>query len=162
MTIDYQSLIDEAMLGIVRKILLNVQDEGLLDDQCFYISFRTDYPGVILSKRVRQSYSQEIIIVLQYQFKNLQVFKDKFSVNIAFNSMPETIEIPFASLTGFVDPSVKFNLQFRKNKENVDPKIQSIDTSKDFFVLKTKSASKKAEKKAGEVIAINTFRKKLK
>jgi uncharacterized protein len=163
MTIDYQLLIDEAMLGIVRKILFNIQDEGLLDDQCFYISFRTDYPEVILSERVRQRYPQEITIVLQYQFKNLQVLEDKFSVNIAFSSVPETIEIPFAALTGFVDPSVNFSLQFRKNKEDPETEIQETSTSADFSVLKAKPAStKKAEKKAGEVIAIDKFRKKLK
>jgi hypothetical protein len=165
MAIDYQSLIDEAMLAIVRKILLDTQDNGLAEDQCFYISFRTDYPEVILSKQVRQRYPKEITIVLQYQYKNLQVLEDRFSVNIAFNSIPETIEIPFSALTGFVDPSVNFSLQFRKNNDNEDVVDTDIDKeSKDSIRIKPKATSttKKAEKKAGEVIAIDKFRKKTK
>jgi uncharacterized protein len=165
MAIDYQSLIDEAMLAIVRKILLDTQDNGLAEDQCFYISFRTDYPEVILSKQVRQRYPKEITIVLQYQYKNLQVLEDRFSVNIAFNSIPETIEIPFSALTGFVDPSVNFSLQFRKNNDNEDIVDTVIEKeSKDSIRMKPKATSttKKADKKAGEVIAIDKFRKKIK
>jgi hypothetical protein len=165
MAIDYQSLIDEAMLAIVRKILLDTQDNGLAEDQCFYISFRTDYPEVILSKQVRQRYPKEITIVLQYQYKNLQVLEDRFSVNIAFNSIPETIEIPFSALTGFVDPSVNFSLQFRKNNDNEDVVDTVIEKeSKDSIRMKPKATSttKKADKKAGEVIAIDKFRKKIK
>ena len=165
MAIDYQSLIDEAMLAIVRKILLDTQDNGLAEDQCFYISFRTDYPEVILSKQVRQRYPKEITIVLQYQYKNLQVLEDRFSVNIAFNSIPETIEIPFSALKGFVDPSVNFSLQFRKNNDNEDIVDTVIEKeSKDSIRMKPKATSttKKADKKAGEVIAIDKFRKKIK
>ena len=165
MAIDYQSLIDEAMLAIVRKILLDTQDNGLAEDQCFYISFRTDYPEVILSKQVRQRYPKEITIVLQYQYKKLQVLEDRFSVNIAFNSIPETIEIPFSALTGFVDPSVNFSLQFRKNNDNEDIVDTVIEKeSKDSIRMKPKATSttKKADKKAGEVIAIDKFRKKIK
>lgn len=164
MTIDYQSLIDEAMLGIVRKVLLDTQDKGLGDDQCFYISFHTDYPEVILSKHVRQRYPKEITIVLQYQYKNLQVLEDRFSVNIAFNSIPETIEIPFASLTGFVDPSVNFSLQFRKANQDEDFSAVNTGERADLTKLKpkTSSSSEKVEKKAGKVIAIDKFRKKIK
>ncbi|MDP4832481.1 MAG: ClpXP protease specificity-enhancing factor SspB [Rickettsiaceae bacterium] len=165
MAVDYQSLIDEAMLAIVRKVLLDTQDNGLGDDQCFYISFRTDYPEVILSRHVRQRYPKEITIVLQYQYKNLQVLQDRFSVNIAFNSIPETIEIPFSALTGFVDPSVNFSLQFRKNNEDEYVEDSSLEKeSKDSFKTKPKinSTTKEAEKKAGEVIAIDKCRKKTK
>lgn len=115
MTIDYQSLIDAALLDIVRKILSDVQEEGLEDNQSFYISFYTDHPGVVLSRRVRQLYPEEITIVLQYQYKDLRVFKDKFSVNLGFGGVTETVEVPFLALTGFADPLSSFSLQFRES-----------------------------------------------
>ena len=166
MTIDYQALIDEAMLGIVRKILSNAQDKGLAEDQCFYISFLTDYREVILSKHVKTRYPKEITIVLQYQYKNLQVLEDRFSVNIAFNNTPETIEIPFAALTEFVDPSVNFSLQFRQNRQ--DKKFVEDNISKKSGAKltqlkpKTNSTTKTSTKKTGKIIAIDKFRKKTK
>jgi len=154
MTIDYQLLIDEAMLGIVRKILINTQNNGLDADQCFYISFRTDYPEVVLSKHVKNRYPKEITIILQYQYRDLQVFEDRFSVNIAFSGIPETIQVPFAALTGFVDPSVNFSLQFKHPLENNKP---LINDDKD----KPKTTKQKSQKDTGGVvIALDQFRKK--
>lgn len=167
MALDYQELIDAAMLDIVRKILLETQDEGLTDEQCFYISFRTDAPEVILSKHVKARYPKEITIVLQYQYKNLQVLQDRFSVNIAFNSIHETIEIPFAALTGFVDPAENFSLQFKNSLDDIELELlDDIEFEKkasDFVRLEPKKPSKSSknkEKKAGEVISIDKFRKK--
>ncbi len=177
MTIDYQSLIDEAMLGIVRKILLNAQEEGLTDNQCFYISFYTNHPEVILSKHVKKRYPKEITIVLQYQYRDLQVLEDRFSVNISFNNIPENIEIPFAALTEFVDPSVNFSLQFKQLNisqdfiEEQNPTEEIIGQQKNLIEqkehkvtqLQPKTTSKKRpEKKSGEVIQIDKFRKKTK
>jgi hypothetical protein len=165
MVTDYQPLIDEAMLSIVRKILLDTQDNGLEADRCFYISFRTDYPEVILSNHVRRLYPKEITIILQYQYKNLQVLKDRFSVNIAFNSIPETIEIPFSTLTGFVDPSVNFSLQFKQGNEYEDLinlNIEKKDNNSIKMQPKTINTTKNITKKAGEVIEIDKFRKKTK
>lgn len=167
MSIDYQVLIDEAMLDIVKKILMHAQDEGLKDEQCFYISFRTDYPEVILSKNVKARYPKEITIVLQYQYKNLQVLEDRFSVNIAFNGISETIEIPFSALTGFADPSVNFSLQFRqvthdRNDDNY------IHEATDILKMQPKSKKKKlkkegsSKKEVGEVVSLEQFRNKSK
>ena len=59
MAIDYQILIDEAMLDIVKKILKQAQEEGLENEQSLYVSFRTDFPEVILSKSIKASYFQQ-------------------------------------------------------------------------------------------------------
>ena len=167
MSIDYQVLIDQAMLDIVKKILVHAQDEGLRDEQCFYISFRTNYPEVILSKNVKARYPKEITIVLQYQYKNLQVLEDRFSVNIAFSGISETIEVPFAALTGFADPSVNFSLQFRQvaQDKNSDSHIHEAT---DLLKMPPKSMKKRPEQKetpkkeAGEVVSIEQFRNKSK
>ena len=167
MSIDYQVLIDQAMLDIVKKILVHAQDEGLRDEQCFYISFRTDFPEVILSKNVKARYPKEITIVLQYQYKNLQVLEDRFSVNIAFSGISETIEVPFSALTGFADPSVNFSVQFRQvaQDKNSDSHIhEATDLLKmPPNSMKKKPKEKEAPKKeAGEVVSIEQFRNKSK
>ncbi len=125
----YQELLDEAMLGIVRKVLLKAQLDGIEDEQSFYISFMTDHPDVEISKHVRSKYPNEITIVLQYQFRDLRVFDNKFTVNIAFGGIPETIIVPFAAITSFVDPSSNFSLQFKHShmiKEFEDLEIEDL------------------------------------
>jgi uncharacterized protein len=156
MKIDYQALLDESMIDLVKKVLIIIQDQGLDEDQSFYVSFRTNLPDVVLSKRVRQQYPEEITIVLQYQFRDLYVLPDRFSVNIAFSGRPETIEIPFNSITSFVDPVANFSLQFRKYDQEADAAlIESVAN-------KIETEVDKPEKKAGQIVAIDAFRKKKK
>ncbi len=152
MAINYQQLLDEAMLGIVKHILTKLQDRTIDDEQCFYISFRTDHPEVILSKSVKIRYPQEITIVLQYQYKELRVLADRFSVNIAFGGVPETIEVPFDSLVSFVDPAANFSLQFKQEKEiTIEDKKQQN---------KQPSPPVSQKKESGKIIAIDKFRNK--
>lgn len=172
MSIDYQLLIDEAMLSIVRTVLRNTSDTGLVGEQSFYISFKTDNPEVMLSRYIRQKYPKEITIVLQYQFKNLIVLEDKFSVNIAFGGVPETIIVPFAALTSFIDPIANFSLQFNKAKEIINFEEDTFDFDSDNeteikrmepkLSVKGKTLPKNKAQKAGEIIAIDKFRKKSK
>ena len=172
MSIDYQLLIDEAMLSIVRKVLISICETGLIGEQSFYISFKTDDPEVVLSRNMRNKYPKEITIVLQYQFKDLRVSEDRFSVNIAFGGVPETILVPFSVLTSFIDPIANFSLQFNRGKESVDLESETfaidLDNDKEIkrmkpkLAIKTKALPKDKLQKAGEVIAIDKFRKKSK
>jgi len=168
MIVDYQYLIDQAMLGIVKKVLLDVQNHGLLNDYSLYISFHTNHPNVILSKRVKQNYPKEITIVLQHQFKGLQVKDDKFSVNLAFHGAPETIEVPFAALTDFADPIANFSIQFK----NSDIEDRQRESSKDTIIADPRFDNKNQKDKEGikpnskqedstsaEIISIDKFRK---
>jgi hypothetical protein len=172
MSIDYQLLIDEAMLSIVRKVLISICEKGLIGEQSFYISFKTDDSEVVLSRNMRNKYPKEITIVLQYQFKDLRVLEDRFSVNIAFGGVPETIVVPFSVLTSFIDPIANFSLQFNRGKENVDWESETfatdLDNDKEIkrmqpkLATKTKALPEDKSQKAGEVIAIDKFRKKSK
>lgn len=169
----YQELLDEAMLGIVKKVLSRVQFDGLSRDQSFYISFNTEHPNVILSKNVKKKYPKEITIVLQYQYRDLQVFDDKFKVNITFGGASETIQVPFNAIIGFVDPGANFSLQFKRIEEDEDLDIgldviseydDEVLANFDYHRLNfdNKSPSngnaKKTKKKAGKVIEIDKFR----
>ncbi len=167
MFIDYQSLIDEAMLGIVKKVLKNTCDKENNVDQSYYVSFRTDDPNVVLSKRIKQKYPREITIVLQYQFRDLLVHDDHFSVNISFGGVPETVIVPFNTLTSFIDPEANFSLQFRRN-DNLD-EIDVVtsgaaraDMREVLVQDRNSDIIKKDESKLGEVISFDKFRKKTK
>lgn len=171
--INYQLLIDEAMLSIVKTILMENASKHLKDEQLFYISFYTKFPGVKLSYRVRSNHPQDITIVLEHQFKNLQVFEDRFTVDVSFDGVEENIAVPFKSITSFVDPVANFTLQF--NQEVVDNEIlELLDTQYhkndtqplqiDINKLrKTKNYTKTLKKKnatSGEIINFSNFHKK--
>jgi hypothetical protein len=110
--IRYDLLVQDALKGVVRKILSDVAREGLLGEHYFYISFRTDFPGVRLSNRLREKYPRNITIVLQHQFWDLSVTEHGFEVGLSFSGVPERLLVPFDALIGFFDPTVEFGLKF--------------------------------------------------
>jgi hypothetical protein len=111
--IRYDLLVQDAMRGVVRKVLSDVAANGELPgDHHFTISFRTDAPGVKMSRRLAEQWPQELTIILQHQYSNLSVEDEGFGVTLSFRSVPEHIYIPYDSITGFYDPSVEFGLRF--------------------------------------------------
>jgi hypothetical protein len=109
----YDQMVDDALRGVMVRALRQVESRGLPDDHHFYITFRTDHPRAVLSTDLKARYPEEITIVLQHQFWELKVAEASFSVGLSFNQTPQTLVVPFAAVTAFVDPSVKFGLQFR-------------------------------------------------
>src|ERR671912_1782127 len=110
--IRYDLLVQDALKGVVRKVLGDAAKDGLSGDHHFYISFRTDFPGVRLSNRLREKYPQDMTIVLQHQFWDLGVTEHTFEVGLSFSGVPERLLVPFDAVTGFFDPSVQFGLKF--------------------------------------------------
>jgi uncharacterized protein len=111
-TIDYEGLAQEAMRGVVRKVLARAAKSGLPGDHHFYVSFDTEAPGVSLSRRLKEKYPHEMTIVLQHRFWDLIVSEDRFEVKLTFDGIPERLIVPFDALKVFFDPSVRFGLQF--------------------------------------------------
>jgi uncharacterized protein len=115
--IDYEALAQEAMRGVVRTVLERVAKAGRLPgEHHFYIAFRTDAPGVVLSKRLLQKYPEEMTVVLQHRFWNLMVSEDRFEVKLTFDGIEERLSIPFAAIKVFFDPSVPYGMQFEEDE----------------------------------------------
>ena len=111
-SIDYDALTQDALRGVVRTILTQVGKTGLPGDHHFYVAFDTQAPGVVLSRRLKEKYPEEMMIVLQHRFWDLLVADDQFEVKLTFDGIPERLVVPFAALRVFFDPSVRFTLQF--------------------------------------------------
>jgi hypothetical protein len=112
----YDRMVENALRDVVREALGLVAERGLPGNHHFYISFRTDHPGVEMPEYLRTKYPEEITIVLQYQFWALETEGEQFSVVLSFNDRRERLVVPYAALTGFADPSVKFALRFQGNE----------------------------------------------
>ena len=115
--IRYDLLVQDALKGVVRKVLGSAAKDGLPGDHHFYVSFRTDFPGVRLSPRLREKYPEDMTIVLQHQFWDLSITEQHLEVGLSFSGVPERLFIPLDAVTGFFDPSVQFGLKFEIHDE---------------------------------------------
>lgn len=119
--IRYDLLVQDALRGVVRKVLTDAAREGLMGEHHFYVSFRTEAPGVRMSQALREKYPQDMTIVLQHQFWDLNVTEHAFEVGLSFSGVPERLLVPFDALSGFFDPSVQFGLKFDLSEAGETP-----------------------------------------
>lgn len=135
-TIDYEALQQDALRGIVRAALHLIAKTGLPGEHHFYISFLTQAPGVVLSKRLKEKYPHEMTIVLQHRFWDLIVSDDRFEVKLTFDGVPERLVVPLTAIKVFIDPSVHFGLQFedpadKQAAQNVARRSMNMDAAYD-------------------------------
>ena len=121
----YDLMVQDALKGVVRKVLADAAKEGLPGEHHFYVSFRTGAPGVRISQRLREKYPDEMTIVLQHQFWDLQVHDHTFEVGLSFSGIPERLLVPYDALSGFFDPSVEFGLKFENLAETSPAVIEA-------------------------------------
>ena len=119
----YDHMVDEALRGVMVKALRHAERHGLSGEHQFYITFRTDHPRAVVSADLKARYPEEITIVLQHQYWDLKVEETGFSVGLSFNQTPQILVVPYGAVTAFVDPSVKFGLQFRPQTEDEAPSV---------------------------------------
>lgn len=110
--IDYPAMVQDALRRVVCSTLGKVAEEGLPGEHHFYISFATEHSGVGLSEALRAQHPDEMTIVLQHDFRDLDVDDDGFDVTLRFGGVPQRLRVPFEALTAFFDPSVHFMLRF--------------------------------------------------
>lgn len=149
----YDKMVERALRSVVRHALQEVVEDGLVEDHHFYITFYTEHPGVKIPDYLKERYPGEMTIVLQHQFYDLEVDEDRFSVMLSFNNVPERLTIPLAAITIFADPSVNFALQFQPLSEDDEDDIR-------FDAEELELDKDDKQKKKGEVISLDSFRKK--
>ncbi|MCW1401166.1 ClpXP protease specificity-enhancing factor SspB [Novosphingobium sp. MW5] len=121
--IPYDEIVQEALRAVVGRVLGQIENTGgtLPGNHHFYITFKTAAPGVNIPTHLKERFPDEMTIVLQNKFWDLNVGEDQFSVGLSFNQVPAKLEIPFAAITAFVDPAVDFGLQFQATVADLAP-----------------------------------------
>ena len=159
--LDYNQLVETALRGAVRDALKRVAEFGLPGNHHFYITFRTDQPGVDIPEYLHERYPEEMTIVLQHQYWGLEAREDEFQVTLSFNKVPEKLVVPYAALTAFADPSVQFGLQFRVTP-NAEGRVlpQLLEADNAGSPGGDAADADPAERKTGDVVALDAFRKK--
>ena len=124
--IDYQKILNQNMISVLKDILKKISKEGLSNNNHLYVTFITNHKKVKIPEWLKKKYPQEMTIVIQYEFYDLEVFKDYFSIVLSFNNLKTKLKIGFDSINSFADPSANFGLQLKKlinkNKEKEDNK----------------------------------------
>jgi hypothetical protein len=112
--IPYDEIVQEALRAVVGRVLGEVERSGgLPGDHHFYITFKTQAPGVNIPKHLIERFPDEMTIVIQHKYWDLKVSDDGFEVGLTFSQVPAHLVIPFSALTAFVDPAVSFALHFQ-------------------------------------------------
>jgi hypothetical protein len=118
--IEYGRMVESALRTVVRDVLLRLVEDGVGPPHHFYITFRTGAPGVEIAEFLRDRYPQDMTIVLQHQYWDLEVDDLGFSVTLSFNDTMQRLRIPFTALKVFADPGVEFGLQFTIEDDQPD------------------------------------------
>jgi uncharacterized protein len=163
----YDEWTEEAMRHVMVRALAYAAAKGLPGEHHFYLSFRTDFPGVVVPDRLRAQYPEEMTIVLQHQFWDLNVDEPAriIGVGLSFGGIPTTLRIPFAAVTQFVDPHIRYGLRF--TPEKVDAAIVQ-DTEKPAGALPAPiraveappDAAAEPVKEEPQVVSLDAFRRR--
>lgn len=150
--IDYGSLMHSAMRGLIHKVLTDVAENGLPGQHHFFITFDTMHPEVEMADWLSDRYPNEMTVVMQHWYDNLDVTEDGFAVTLNFGDAPEPLYIPYDAIRTFVDPSVEFGLRFETQDDEEEGSVTVAPVNDD---------GEATEKPTGdaEVVSLDTFRK---
>jgi len=114
--IEYQKILYKNMLDVFKDILTYIRDNGLSDNNHLYITFSTNHKNVDLPNWLKKKYPEEMTIVIQYEYYDLEINKNNFSVSLSFNDIKTSLKIDYNSIISFADPTANFGLILQKNK----------------------------------------------
>ncbi|MCI5110766.1 MAG: ClpXP protease specificity-enhancing factor SspB [Marivita sp.] len=162
--INYGSLMHQAMRGLIRTVLEDVERDGLPGDHHFFITFDTAHPDVEIADWLSDRYPGEMTVVMQHWFDNLDVGEDGFAVTLNFGDAPERLYIPFDAILTFVDPSVEFGLRFESMEGEVADDGALVPAPRPVREAKDRPKARETEvpasgRKDADVVSLDTFRK---
>ena len=158
----YDKMVEDALRSVVRDSLSFAAEHGLPGDHHFYVTFHTHHPGVALPQHVLARHPEEMTIVLQHQFWDLEVAHEQFAVTLSFSGKSERLVIPFSAVSGFADPSAKFGLQFQAIPGDDDDEVDDMEVEDlgEAVAPSDSAAAQPGDGEDGKVVTLDRFRKK--
>ena len=150
----YEGWLEEAQRQVVIRALSFAGEQGLPGGHHFYVTFRTDYPGVHIPARLLAQYPEEMTIVLQHQFWDLKVDEDGvLTVGLSFSGIPSTLVIPIGAIIGFADPHARFGLRMQ-------PQALEEDASEETPAAEPVPEPDAETPEAPQVVSLDAFRRR--
>ncbi len=153
----YDEWTEDALRQVVVRALAFAGANGLPGEHHFYVSFRTDRPGVIVPTRLLAQYPHEMTIVLQHQFWDLAVDEAEglFTVGLSFGGVPTTLRVPLSALVAFADPYAQVGFRFRApDDEPANDEAASLPDEPEAPV------EPEAPTEAPQVVSLDAFRRR--
>ena len=134
--IEYQKILDKNMLNVLKDILKNIKDNGLSNNNHLYITFLTNHKNVELPNWLKQKYPQEMTIIIQYEYYDLEINKNNFSITLSFGDIKTNLKINYNAIISFADPSSNFGLILQKSKiqKKVNEKLKDNKPKKNNVI----------------------------
>lgn len=124
--IPYDEIVQEALRAVVGRVLGEIERTGSLPGaHHFYITFKTQAPGVAIPRHLIERFPDEMTIVLQHKFWDLKVSEEQFEVGLTFSQVPAHLVIPYSAISAFVDPLVNFALQFQVEANDAPEPVEA-------------------------------------
>ena len=161
--LQYDVMVERALRGVMVEALTLAAEHGLPGNHHFYVTFKTEAPGVDIPAHLAERYPDEMTIVLQFQYWDLEISDEGLAVTLSFNDVRERLIVPFAAVTGFADPSVKFGLQFQAlSEDELEAATDAPDAVPDTAIGTAPDTATPGDAAvaSGEVVSLDHFRKK--
>ena len=154
-SIDYGNLMHRAMRGLIQEVMEGVRDNGLPGEHHFFVTFDTNHADAKLAVWLTERYPEEMTVVIQHWFDNLEVTDEGFGITLNFGDDPEDLYIPYDAIKTFVDPSVEFGLRF-ETQEDTDAEVTELAATLDEEVDQGEPETPETD---AEVVSLDSFRK---
>ena len=134
--IEYQKILEKNTLNVFIDVLKNIRDNGLSDNNHLYITFLTNHNDVDLPNWLKKKYPEEMTIIIQYEYSNIKINKNNFSISLSFNDILTTLKIGYKAVISFADPSANFGLilQVKKNSKKLKRNLENKKTNTDNVI----------------------------
>lgn len=154
-SIDYGVLMHRAMRGLIQEVMEGVRDNGLPGEHHFFVTFDTNHVDAKLAVWLTERYPDEMTVVIQHWFDNLEVTDKGFGITLNFGDDPEDLFIPYDAIKTFVDPSVEFGLRF-ETQEETDAEITELTPASEEHGEDEDADTPETD---AEVVSLDSFRK---
>ncbi len=155
----YEAWTQDALRQVVARAVAYAGAHGLPGEHHFYLTFRTDHPGVVIPPRLRAQYPQEMTIVLQHQFWDLKMDAEAglISVGLSFGGAPASLVIPLDAVTAFADPAVRFGLGFQAAMPEQEAEATAAQPEP---AAGAAAAPGETQAEAPQVVSLDAFRRR--
>ena len=157
--IGYNDIINKSMINIVVDVLKKIKKNGLQGEHQIYVTFLTNVSGVLISKSLKNKFREEMTIMLQHQFSELEIKSNYFSVILHFDNKPEKIVVPYAAMTKFVDPAVNFGIDFTLESQKDSHRVELSQQLANENLARVNEEQKGEYEKTAEIVSLKEFMK---
>ena len=134
--LDYEKILNQHMLNVFKDVLKNIKEYGLINNNLLYITFITNHTKTKIPNWLKQKYPKEMTIIIQYEYYDLEINKNNFSITLSFGDIKTNLKINYNAIVSFADPSANFGLILQKSKiqKKVNKKLETNISKKDNVI----------------------------